>query len=215
MKKIDTIPTITGLSRERINSVVITDNSEPLTDIPFSLKLTFQSNEFLDPRLRSTVTNMLSSASELLPDGYRLCVLTAYRDIGMQQKLWDMKSQIVKKKFWFLPQYFRDKITRKYCALPTGNGPHQSGGAVDVTIMDPQGELLDMGTSFPAYGEICHTAYQNLTDSQKSNRLMLYETMIHAGFTNYPLEWWHYCYGERMWAAYNGLQECCYGAIAE
>ena len=32
-------------------------------------------------------------------------------------------------------------------------------------------------------------------------------------FVNFPAEWWHYCYGDRMWAAYKGKKECFYGYI--
>lgn len=35
--------------------------------------------------------------------------------------------------------------------------------------------------------------------------------MEKAGFQNYPFEWWHYCYGDRMWAAYSGKKTCFYG----
>lgn len=31
------------------------------------------------------------------------------------------------------------------------------------------------------------------------NRRLLYTVMVEAGFTNYPLEWWHYDYGDQFW----------------
>lgn len=33
------------------------------------------------------------------------------------------------------------------------------------------------------------------------------------GFVNYPNEWWHFCYGDRMWAAYSGKKTCFYGLV--
>lgn len=31
-------------------------------------------------------------------------------------------------------------------------------------------------------------------------RRLLYHTMLAAGFINYSEEWWHYSYGDRLWA---------------
>ena len=33
---------------------------------------------------------------------------------------------------------------------------------------------------------------------------MLYNVMTAAGFTNLPSEWWHYDYGDNMWAQLTG-----------
>lgn len=32
-------------------------------------------------------------------------------------------------------------------------------------------------------------------------------------FVWYPGEWWHYCFGDRMWAVYSNQIECFYGPI--
>ena len=41
----------------------------------------------------------------------------------------------------------------------------------------------------------------------KYNRRMFSWTMLKAGFTNLPSEWWHYDYGDRFWS-------CCKGKPA-
>ncbi len=46
---------------------------------------------------------------------------------------------------------------------------------------------------------------------QKQNRAILKNAMEKAGFKNYPHEWWHFCYGDRMWSAYSKQKECFYG----
>jgi D-alanyl-D-alanine dipeptidase len=30
---------------------------------------------------------------------------------------------------------------------------------------------------------------------------------------NYPAEWWHYSYGDRMWAAYSNRRTAIYGVL--
>ncbi|MCC6520971.1 hypothetical protein IT403_03270 [Candidatus Nomurabacteria bacterium] len=37
--------------------------------------------------------------------------------------------------------------------------------------------------------------------------------MTSVGFVYYPGEWWHYCYGDRMWAVYSRRKECVYGPV--
>ena len=39
---------------------------------------------------------------------------------------------------------------------------------------------------------------------RQKNRRMLYNVMTAAGFTNLPSEWWHYDYGDNMWAQLTG-----------
>ncbi|HAE24988.1 MAG TPA: hypothetical protein DCG33_06580 [Prevotellaceae bacterium] len=34
-----------------------------------------------------------------------------------------------------------------------------------------------------------------------------------AGFANYPAEWWHFCYGDKMWAAYNNKKTAFYDVL--
>ncbi|CAK2155539.1 hypothetical protein VCRA2116O234_510012 [Vibrio crassostreae] len=47
---------------------------------------------------------------------------------------------------------------------------------------------------------------------QANNRRLLYNAMIGAGFTNLPSEWWHYDYGNQMWANYTGCNKAIFGA---
>ena len=43
--------------------------------------------------------------------------------------------------------------------------------------------------------------------------LLVDESLINAGFVNYPAEWWHFSYGDKMWAAYGNKKSAMYGEI--
>ncbi len=207
-----------GLSLEEIKKVQINENNEPLTPIFGNEKLVLLTDhKFLDARLRISVVEVLYTAAESLPEGYKLVLVTAYRPIWMQKKLWRQRLLQMGKKhpFKMIFNYpaWRKEVTRY--TSPPGGSSHQCGAAVDVTIENPQGERLDMGTSLTAFGQLCNTHIDSITPEQKANRKFLYDTMIHAGFINYPLEWWHYSYGDRMWAAYSGQSSCMYGPLGE
>jgi D-alanyl-D-alanine dipeptidase len=102
-------------------------------------------------------------------------------------------------------------------ARPIGITNHVCGGAVDVMLVNQNNEPLDFGTKYAPVDESgrkkCPMFADDLTDEQKQNRKLLRNRMESVGFVWYPGEWWHYCYGDRMWALYTGQKKCFYGPI--
>jgi D-alanyl-D-alanine dipeptidase len=54
---------------------------------------------------------------------------------------------------------------------------------------------------------------RQLYPEESVNRNILQKAMIKAGFKNYPSEWWHFCFEDKMWAAYSRKSKCFYGYI--
>lgn len=72
-----------------------------------------------------------------------LVVYDAARPMSVQRKMWRLVRGT-------------DKVN--YVSNPSnGGGLHNYGMAVDVTILDPTGEPLPMGTPFDFFGEEAHT----------------------------------------------------------
>jgi len=70
---------------------------------------------------------------------------------------------------------------------------HNQGVAVDLTLVDlHSGVELPMGTPFDTFGDAAHT--DNATGGVKQSRDHFVEVMASEGFTNYPMEWWHFSY---------------------
>ena len=42
-----------------------------------------------------------------------------------------------------------------------------------------------------------------VTEQQRKNRYILRDAMLACGFAPYECEWWHFAYGERLWAMKN------------
>lgn len=79
--------------------------------------------------------------------------------------------------------------------------PHVCGAAVDVEIKDVEtGELLDFGSKMNDDTKRSYLYCSNLREIQKSNRLMSTTAMFDAGFANCKFEWWHFSYGDQVWA---------------
>ena len=91
---------------------------------------------------------------------------------------------------WTLWQHFPNS---NYISHPEqGSTPHCRGVAIDLTLIDSQGTVLDMGTPFDHLGEEAHHGYLNISTEAQKNRLLLIGIMTSAGWDFYRNEWWHY-----------------------
>jgi zinc D-Ala-D-Ala dipeptidase len=97
--------------------------------------------------------------------------------------------------------YEKMKGTRfeKYVANPTKGSMHNYGIAVDITIVNGDGEEIDMGISpFRRSTARIYWDYalkklrKGLSKEQKNNRKLLSDTMKEAGFIPLSFEWWHF-----------------------
>lgn len=166
--------------------------------------------------VRSTVSSMLLAASENLPDDYRLGLVEGYRNEESQKKKWNNAINFLKNKY---PDLTDEKITAKaslVVALPSPLANHNCGGAVDVVLLDYRGALVDMGCAAQSNDpEEARMFSSHINEGQIKNRSILRDAMVKAGFVYYPGEWWHYCYGDRMWAVYSGKKESFYGPVTQ
>ncbi len=87
-----------------------------------------------------------------------------------------------------------------YVADPAkGGGLHNYGMAVDVTLVDGNGEWLPMGTPFDFFSPEAHTDQEDdllkrrrISPSEYKNRKFLRRIMEEAGFKSIASEWWHF-----------------------
>lgn len=159
--------------------------------------------------LRAGVWPMLERAVCLLPEEYGLLIFDAYRPLAVQKALYDAYAGRVRRAH---PAYTPEQLAAAvddFVALPKADpkrpAPHATGGAVDLTLC-LDGAPLDMGTGFDDFTANARTAAWEETprtpqdEAIRANRRLLYHTMRAAGFVNYSEEWWHYSYGDRLWA---------------
>ena len=162
--------------------------------------------------VRREVYERLLMAARFLPKGYKLRILDAWRPFGLQEELYEKyaKEISVQHNLENLPEEERKAIILRFISEPSENRKvppvHTTGGAVDVTVLDANGMELNMGTAFDVFSEDTQTDFFEMREVSeiRDNRRILYHAMINAGFTNLPSEWWHYDYGDRFWAHYNG-----------
>ena len=166
-----------------------------------------------------SVAEKLYRASEKLPENIVLVLIEGYRTLRAQQDSWDRKFDSLKIENPHWSDEEIEKQVRLVVAKPLPLANHHCGGAVDVTLAYNDGTLLDMGTIYPseAMSADWYKKFQmfsdEITDVQKINRKILRDAMETEDFVWYPGEWWHYCWGDRMWAVYSHQNQCIYGPI--
>ncbi len=79
-----------------------------------------------------------------------------------------------------------------YVADPRRGSPHSRGVAVDLTLIDADGNELDMGGPVDDLTERGHHDAADLAPAARRNRLLLLGIMTAAGWDWYVREWWHY-----------------------
>lgn len=217
------------LPRSAWQEIVITENNESLVEVSPSEKLMVGviSKEYSPSFfVRKSVAEKLMCVANSLPSGMHLVLIEGYRSMEHQQRSWDVGIEKRRKEHPELSEAEIERQTALFTARPHPLANHHCGGAVDVILCHDDGTLLDMGSLYPS--EITGS----LSDEQKKfpmfpntlfkrriiklqtvNRKILRDAMTSAGFVWYPGEWWHYCYGDRMWAVYSKRKECFYGPI--
>lgn len=184
------------------NAGFLCESQYYLQNIPGSLQ---------DCYARETVVDMLKEAESKLPTGCRFKIYDAYRPINVQQSLWDMYRKQVEKKEPYLSDEEIDFKTSFFVSKPSYdiNQPslHNTGGAVDLTIVYNDKYALNMGTLFDDFTK---RSWSNHFEDDypehescyevRDNRRLLYEVMTSVGFTNLPSEWWHFDYGTKFWS---------------
>jgi len=108
------------------------------------------------------------------PLGMRFRIFDAFRPSEAQWVLWNVRPD---------PDFLAD---------PRRGSPHSRGVAVDLTLIGPDGNDLDMGTGFDAFTPLSHHGSLAVPPDAQRNRLLLLGIMTAAGFDFYRNEWWHY-----------------------
>ncbi len=106
--------------------------------------------------------------------GYRLKIFDAYRPRQAQQRLWDA-----------LPD-------ETYVVPPVRGSNHTRGVAIDLTLVNSEGDDVDMGTGFDDMTEQSHPFKAGVSETVYRNRLQLNAIMSVSGFVGIESEWWHF-----------------------
>lgn len=160
--------------------------------------------------LRAGTLDRLAAAAARLPAPFGLTVLDGWRSPAYQRAL--------------LTHYRTQHPGLEDGWVSDDDGdvvpPHTTGGAVDLTL-SWHGTPLALGTDFDAFDDSAHPGALerpglDATAARcRDLRRMLAGVLGAEGLSVYPMEWWHWSYGDQWWAAAHGRARSVYGPVTE
>lgn len=139
---------------------------------------------FLLPEMAERVVRAQALLKAERPE-LSLMILDAARPLSIQRKMFHLVAGTPRNIYVSNPKH--------------GPGLHNYGAAVDVTLVDTWGRLLDMGTEFDHFGPEAHTDNEALlvrdgkiSQEALENRRLLRRVMKEAGLKPLRSEWWHF-----------------------
>jgi zinc D-Ala-D-Ala dipeptidase len=166
--------------------------------------------------VRESLAIRLAQAARRVPHGVRLQVVEAYRPPSAQRSYFVAYcAQLLRRD----PQLSRGEgeVLASRFVAPPDVAAHPSGAAVDITLVDPLGRPLDMGTPIDATPEessgACYLEASGIDREARARRRLLAECLEAEGLVNYPTEWWHWSFGDRYLAFVTGRASAIYGPV--
>lgn len=183
--------------------------------------------------LRQGVLERLLAAQALLQHshpGWRIQIFDAYRPIAVQQFMVDYTfQQILVERRLVADQLSPVELQAlwqevyQFWAVPSDDPamppPHSTGAAIDITLVDAAGKVIEMGSpidemsvrSYPNYFVDKANAtqaealkFEPISEVDRltfhHNRQLLQQVMTAAEFCQHPKEWWHFSFGDQGWA---------------
>ncbi|MFA6992536.1 MAG: M15 family metallopeptidase [Candidatus Gracilibacteria bacterium] len=157
---------------------------------------------------------------------WNLKIWDGYRTLSVQKILYNNYYEILKKEN---PDWPHEKLcehVEMFVAPPSRNAkspsPHNTGGVIDLTLVDSQNNEVLMGSAFDEFNEKSFSYYYDADSGNgnndnckifQKNRLILKRVMEEFGFVNYPDEWWHFSYGDQLWAYLKKQPFAIYGSV--
>ncbi len=202
----------------KIVTIPVIDNHDPMIDLMNHPEISYGPSPEIPnntdyTKMRKTVYEKLKEAQSLLSKGLRFCLYESYRSLALQKSLFDTRYGKVKNKHpeWSSEQIFTE-TTRMVSPVIHQDGspnipPHSTGAAVDVYLINEQGEAIEMGI-YPKdwmedlEGSLSLTDSEIICEEAKQNRKIMNHALETVGFVNYRNEYWHWSYGDRYWAYY-------------
>ena len=197
------------MSRRYVGKVHVHECFDPLVDFLPHRHIIFNKETLEEPVLiRKEVLFKLYRIADKLPEGINLKIYKVFLSrIKMNEHFESVISEITAENPG-IGRHEAIKLAKFKTDDPKGSlGGHETGGAVDVALCDDNGVDLDYGTKFHEYNDSTFTYSSHITKEQKKNRKNLVKLMAKQDFVNFPGEWWHFSYGDRMWAAYKGKRD--------
>ncbi len=122
---------------------------------------------------RAVAARLAKAAATLRTQDRRLLIWDCYRPLAIQKLFWKLVPD------------------PKYVADPKVGSKHNRGAAIDLAIVDKDGNAVTLPTKFDEFSKAAHRV-NALAGKAGAEAKRLSEAMTAAGFLAMPTEWWHF-----------------------
>ena len=131
--------------------------------------------------LQAGTAERIREAQDLFQrDGYSLKLYDCYRPFSVTKILYDIIGNA------------------RYVAHPSRGSIHNRGAAVDATLVDVDGNELEMPSSMHTLDERANRENPSMSAQARENMDYMTEIMEACGMDDYAFEWWHFTDEDRL-----------------
>jgi len=206
--------------KQLIPTIIIKDDNSPLISLKESgFNLMFEPSIKKDYKylVRKAAYERIGRISKILDKQDKVLIIrSVWRAFAHQKLLRDRRVKIIKKEH---PNKSLEEISNivSYFIAPEEESMHSTGGAVDALIYDLKKDcVMDFGNNDGLHLElnkICYPFHPDITPQVRKNRELLISLFDREDFVVDPKEYWHFDYGNVVWAIEKGEKYAKYGII--
>jgi len=206
--------------KQLIPTIIIKEDNSPLISLKESgFNLMFEPSVKKDYKYltRKAVYEKIGRISKILDkEDKRLIIRSVWRSFAHQKLLRDRRVKIIQKEH---PNKSLEEISNmvSYFIAPEEESMHSTGGAVDALIYDLKEDcVMDFGNNDGLHlelNETCYPLHPDITPQAKNNRELLIGLFEKEEFVVDPKEYWHFDYGNVIWAIEREKKYAKYGII--
>lgn len=195
------------LNRELVLTTPIVDDGSALVSLKDTgLNLLFEPSFMVGYNylVRKLVAEKIGRIVKVLEKQNKVLIIrSVWRSFEHQRKIWNNKIAFLEREHPEKSMNELEVLTSNFIAPPT-ESMHSTGGAIDALIFDnDQIAIMDFGTNKGLdidLGEKCYPYHPEISDKAKENRTLLIEVFEQEDFVVDLMEYWHFDFGNSMWA---------------
>ena len=207
-------------NKQRASKIPIVEDNSPLVSLKEAgLNLLFEPStmEGYKYLVREAIVEKIGRISSFLKNEDKtLIIRSVWRSFEHQRLIWDNKVAFLEKIHPFKnAEQINEMVS--YFIAPETKSMHTTGGAVDALIFDRKNvRVMDFGTNDGLKIDLnkqCYPYHPDITPIARENRKLLIHLFEKEDFVVDVKEYWHFDYGNIIWAIEKKKKHAIYGVV--
>ncbi len=208
------------LNKQLVSKTPVIDDNSPLISLKEAgLNLLFEPSTMKGYKylVREAIVEKIERISKSLEkEDKTLIIRSAWRSFEHQRLIWDNKVAFLKKIHPFKKVEEINEMASYFIARET-KSMHATGGAVDALIFDKKNNcVMDFGTNEGLKIDLnkqCYPCHPDITPTARESRKLLIHLFEKEYFVVDVKEYWHFDYGNVIWAIEKREKHALYGVV--